>query len=195
MIKKIIVIILLSIVCVACTNSESVDNTKFERKIKVKMDIKGYGTISLELYPDVAPITVENFTNLVKSGFYDGLTFYRILDDFMIQAGDPEGIKKNEYKKLIKGEFEANGYSNPLKHERGVISMARKSNDYNSASSQFFIVQKTDKTLDGQYASFGRVTNGIEIVDKICKDTKIENSNGYVLMENRPVIEKVYLEE
>ena len=186
----------------ACGNSKEKDNSndgndidKYEKKINVNMDIKNYGTIKLELYPDVAPKTVDNFVSLVKNGFYDGLTFHRIIDGFMIQGGDPEGNGYGGSDKTIKGEFNANGFDNSLKHERGVISMARGAYDYNSASSQFFIVQTTYPSLDGQYASFGKVISGMDIVDKICKDTKIEDDNGTVLKENQPVIEKIYVVE
>ena len=154
--------------------------------------IKNYGTISLELDADMAPITVENFANLVNEGFYDGLTFHRIISGFMIQGGDPEGNGLGGSDKEIKGEFSANGVKNTISHTRGVISMAR-AQSYNSASSQFFIMHKDAPYLDGSYASFGHVTEGIEIVDKICEDTKVEDSNGTVLKENQPVIEKIVM--
>ena len=152
--------------------------------------IKNYGTISLELDADMAPITVENFANLVNDGFYDGLTFHRIISGFMIQGGDPEGNGLGGSNKEIKGEFSANGVKNTISHTRGVISMAR-AQSYNSASSQFFIMHEDAPYLDGSYAAFGHVTEGIEIVDKICEDTKVEDSNGTVLKENQPVIEKI----
>ncbi|MFR7874027.1 MAG: peptidylprolyl isomerase [Christensenellales bacterium] len=154
--------------------------------------IKNYGTISLELDADMAPITVENFANLVNKGFYDGLTFHRIIAGFMIQGGDPEGNGLGGSDKEIKGEFSANGVKNTISHTRGVISMAR-AQSYNSASSQFFIMHKDAPYLDGSYAAFGHVTEGIEIVDKICEDTKVEDSNGTVLKENQPVIEKIVM--
>lgn len=154
--------------------------------------IKNYGTISLELDADMAPITVENFANLVNEGFYDGLTFHRIISGFMIQGGDPEGNGLGGSDKEIKGEFSANGVKNTISHTRGVISMAR-AQSYNSASSQFFIMHKDAPYLDGSYAAFGHVTEGIEIVDKICEDTKVEDSNGTVLKENQPVIEKIVM--
>ena len=154
--------------------------------------IKNYGTISLELDADMAPITVENFANLVNEGFYDGLTFHRIISGFMIQGGDPEGNGLGGSDKEIKGEFSANGVKNKISHTRGVISMAR-AQSYNSASSQFFIMHKDAPYLDGSYAAFGHVTEGIEIVDKICEDTKVEDSNGTVLKENQPVIEKIVM--
>ena len=152
--------------------------------------IKDYGTISLELYADIAPITVSNFAKLVNEGFYDGLTFHRIIEGFMIQGGDPLGNGTGGSDENIKGEFAMNGVQNSISHVRGTISMAR-STSYNSACSQFFIMQEDTLSLDGQYAAFGKVTDGIEIVDKICEDTQVEDSNGTVLKENQPVIEKI----
>jgi len=138
-----------------------------QKTIDVELAVKNYGTINLELYPDLAPITVENFVSLAKEGFYDGLIFHRVIEDFMIQSGDPEGTGMGGSGKNIKGEFSLNGVYNPLPHERGVISMARGSYSMDSASSQFFIVHKDTTSIDGQYAAFGKVTSGIEIVDKI----------------------------
>ena len=181
----------------ACSSEEEKksSNDVYSKTINVDIEIKNYGTINLELYPLLAPITVKNFVNLAKSGFYDGLTFHRIIDGFMIQGGDPEGNGFGGSKNTIVGEFSANNFKNPLKHERGVISMARGGNDYNSASSQFFIVQTTYPSLDGLYAAFGRVTSGIEIVDKICKETPVEDDNGTVLKENQPIITKIRVNE
>jgi len=122
--------------------------------------------IKIELYPDIAPITVENFVKLVKDGFYDGLTFHRIIPGFMIQGGDPEGTGMGGPGWTIKGEFSSNGVKNDLKHTRGVISMARSMNP-NSAGSQFFIMHKDSPHLDGDYAAFGKVTEGMEEVDRI----------------------------
>lgn len=126
--------------------------------------------IKLELYPESAPITVENFTKLVKSGFYDGLIFHRVIEGFMIQGGDPEGTGMGGPGWSIKGEFSSNGVNNPIKHERGVISMARSSRP-DSAGSQFFIMHRDASYLDGQYAAFGRVVEGMDVVDEIatCK--------------------------
>ena len=134
----------------------------------VNIEMANGKNIKIELYPDVAPITVANFEKLVKEGFYDGLIFHRVISGFMIQGGDPMGTGMGGAKEKIKGEFLANGVRNDLKHTRGVISMAR-SNDPNSASSQFFIVQADSTYLDGQYAAFGKVTKGMDIVDKIQK--------------------------
>ena len=158
------------------------------------IEIKDYGTIKLELYSDIAPITVTNFAKLTNEGFYNGLTFHRIIEGFMIQGGDPEGNGYGGSKETIKGEFKANGVANNISHVRGVISMARSAS-YNSASSQFFIVQSDSEFLDGNYAGFGKVTEGIEIVDKICKDTPVTDNNGTVLKGNQPIIEKITMED
>ena len=132
----------------------------------VTIEMENGKKIKLELYPEVAPITVANFEKLVKSGFYDGLIFHRVIEGFMIQGGDPEGTGMGGSSERIKGEFAANGIKNDLKHTRGVISMARSQNP-NSASSQFFIMHKDAPHLDGQYAAFGKVVEGIEVVDEI----------------------------
>lgn len=133
----------------------------------VKIEMENGGVIKLELCPEYAPKTVENFENLVKAGFYDGLIFHRVISGFMIQGGDPTGTGMGGAEKNIPGEFKINGYDkNTLSHKRGVISMARSQN-YNSASSQFFIMHADGEFLDGQYAAFGYVTEGIEVVDQI----------------------------
>ena len=160
----------------------------------VNIEMANGKNIKIELYPDVAPITVANFEKLVKEGFYDGLIFHRVISGFMIQGGDPMGTGMGGAKEKIKGEFLANGVRNNLKHTRGVISMAR-SNEADSASSQFFIVQADSTYLDGQYAAFGKVTKGMDIVDKICKDTPVTDSNGTVEKKNQPVINSIKIEE
>lgn len=132
----------------------------------VIIEMENGGKIELELYPDAAPITVKNFEKLVSEGFYDGLTFHRVIKGFMIQGGDPLGNGMGGADENIKGEFSANGVPNPIKHERGVISMARAF-DPNSASSQFFIMHEDAPHLDGQYAAFGKVVSGMETVDEI----------------------------
>ena len=132
----------------------------------VVIEMEHGGIIELELYPEAAPKTVANFLKLVGEGFYDGLTFHRIIPGFMIQGGDPQGNGMGGSKDNVVGEFRANGHSNPIKHTRGVISMARAYNP-NSASSQFFIMHKDAPHLDGQYAAFGKVVSGIEVVDEI----------------------------
>ncbi len=159
-------------------------------KHHVEINVQDYGTIKVELDADAAPITVENFMKLAKDGFYDGLTFHRIISGFMIQGGDPEGNGTGGSDRTIKGEFSANGVENNISHVRGVISMAR-SQDNDSASSQFFIMHQDATYLDGQYAAFGRVTEGIEIVDRICEETPVVDDNGTVEAENQPRIESV----
>jgi len=154
------------------------------------IEIANYGTITVELDAKAAPITVENFVNLAKDGFYDGLTFHRIIYGFMMQGGDPNGNGTGGSENKITGEFSANGVENPLSHTRGAISMAR-AQDPNSASSQFFIVHADSEFLDGQYAAFGYVTEGIEIVDAICEDAMPVDSNGTMLPEDQPVITSV----
>lgn len=156
----------------------------------VEIEIENYGTIALELDADTAPISVTNFVNLAKDGFYDGLTFHRIISGFMIQGGDPLGNGTGGSDTTIKGEFSENGVENDISHVRGVISMAR-ANDPDSASSQFFIVHEDSTFLDGQYAAFGHVTEGIEIVDQICADTPVQDSNGTVASDDQPVITSV----
>lgn len=136
------------------------------KTIKAEITMESGKKIALELYPDIAPITVENFVNLANEGFYDGLIFHRVIAGFMIQGGDPMGIGIGGSGNNIKGEFAANGVNNPLSHKRGVISMARSQN-FDSASSQFFIMHADGEFLDGQYAAFGKVTDGIEVVDEI----------------------------
>ena len=158
------------------------------------IEVKNYGTIKLELDASVAPITVANFAKLVNEGFYNGLTFHRIMDGFMIQGGDPEGTGFGGSSETIKGEFKANGVNNNISHVRGVVSMARATG-YNTASSQFFIVHKDSKFLDGNYAGFGKVLEGMEIVDKICEDTPVVDDNGTVLKKNQPIIEKITMED
>ncbi len=151
--------------------------------------VKDYGDIKVELNATVAPVTVANFANLVNKGFYNGLTFHRVINGFMIQGGDPNGDGTGGAEKNILGEFKENGVSNPLPHTRGVISMARGS-DKNSASSQFFIVHQNSPHLDGQYASFGQVIEGMEIVDKIVASTK-SGKDGAVEKADQPVIERI----
>ena len=155
-----------------------------------EIEINDYGTITLELDADTAPISVTNFVTLAKDGFYDGLTFHRIISGFMIQGGDPSGNGTGGSDTEIKGEFSSNGVENNIAHERGVISMAR-SQKPDSASSQFFIVHQDSPHLDGDYAAFGHVTSGIEIVDQICENTPVQDDNGTVDAGDQPVIKTI----
>ena len=165
----------------------------------VEIVVRDYGTITLELDADAAPKTVSNFLDLAKSKFYDGLTFHRIMTDFVIQGGDPTGTgagKKDQ--RTVEGAFPNNGIENPLKHERGTISMARKVDRQNSpslmnsATSQFFICLEDQPSLDGNYAPFGKVTEGMDIVDQIAEECAgSDKDNGQVPKEKQPVIETI----
>ena len=170
----VILIVCLSALLGGCARLQSNTGDKIEVKALqnhpiVTMNIKGYGTVTLELYPEKAPNTVNNFVTLANSGFYDGLTFHRIIEGFMIQGGDPEGIGTGGPGYTIPGEFASNGYTaNDLKHNKGVISMAR-SQAPDSAGSQFFIMSEDSPHLDGDYAAFGEVTSGIDVIEAIEK--------------------------
>lgn len=156
----------------------------------VTIDVQDYGTIELELDADTAPISVTNFVNLAKDGFYDGLTFHRIISGFMIQGGDPNGNGTGGSDTSIKGEFSDNGVKNDISHIRGTISMARAA-DPDSASSQFFIVHEDSPYLDGQYAAFGHVTEGMDVVDAICENTPVQDMNGTVASSDQPIITSI----
>ena len=156
----------------------------------VKIVVQDIGTIYAELYPEFAPITVDNFLRLAGQGFYDGLTFHRVIQGFMIQGGDPKGDGTGGSEENIKGEFSANGVENPLKHTRGVLSMARSS-AMDSASSQFFIMHEDASHLDGNYAAFGRVVAGLYTVDKICQLSPVIDNNGTVRQGHQAVIESI----
>ena len=168
--KKILSLILVAILLLLCLSSCTEEKNELPNKVII--DVKDYGKITVELYPDIAPITVENFKKLVSEGFYDGLIFHRVIESFMIQGGCPEGTglggntDANGNRINIKGEFAINGVKNNLEHTRGVISMAR-SQLLNSASSQFFICHQDAPHLDGKYAAFGKVTDGMDVVDAI----------------------------
>ena len=163
-------------------------------KYTAVIDIADYGAITLELDGDSAPLTVANFVKLAKDGFYDGLTFHRIMDGFMMQGGDPNGNGTGGSDETIPGEFSANGCDNPISHTRGTISMAR-AQDPNSASSQFFICQADSTFLDGSYAAFGRVTEGMDVVDAICADAQPTDDNGTIPPEAQPVINSVTIQD
>lgn len=168
----------------------SSDEETLTGKHHAEIVVQDYGTIKVELDADQAPITVQNFIDLANSGFYDGLTFHRIIEGFMIQGGDPNGDGTGGSGHTIRGEFTQNGVNNTLSHTRGAISMARSS-AMNSASSQFFIVHEDSTYLDGSYAVFGYVTEGMDVVDAIATSVTVEDSNGTVAKENQPVIKKI----
>ena len=158
--------------------------------MKAIIEVNKYGTIEVELDPSAAPLTVENFVKLASKGFYKGLTFHRVIKGFMIQGGCPKGNGTGGPGYTIKGEFSANGVNNPLKHTRGVISMARAM-DPNSAGSQFFIMHQDAPHLDGQYAAFGKVIKGIEVVDAIAS----VKTNYYDMPLEKVVINNIYIKE
>lgn len=163
--------------------------------VYVEMEIENYGTVKLELDGAAAPITVTNFVNLVNDHFYDGLTFHRIMDGFMVQGGDPTGTGVGGSSKTIKGEFAQNGVDNPISHKTGVISKARNSISMDSASSQFFICVADDEFLDGAYAAFGHVTEGMDVITKIAKGAKPVDDNGTIKPEEQPIIKTMKVVE
>lgn len=175
------------------TSGEVLNETNMELlsgRHQVEIVIRDQGSILAELDADQAPVTVTNFINLVKDGFYDGLTFHRIIEGFMMQGGDPKGDGTGGSEHNIKGEFSENGVENTISHTRGTLSMAR-ANAPDSGSSQFFIVQEDSTYLDGQYAGFGIVTQGMELVDAICRDAEVTDQNGTVKEGTQPVIETI----
>ncbi len=187
--KKLVKILCACVLCLslsACSSST--------KNYIAKIVVKDYGTITVKLDGKTAPITVQNFVDLAQSGFYDGLTFHRIIKGFMMQGGDPNKDGTGGSDKTIKGEFKENGVKNKISHKRGVISMARSS-DYDSASSQFFIMQEDQTSLDGQYAAFGHVTKGMKVVDKICNDADPMDDNGTIAESKQPVIKTIKIEE
>lgn len=199
--KKTVIYSIIAVLCVAVLIGVIVGISSCKSEIKyveadpnliyyADIDIKGYGKITVQLDQSAAPKTVGNFISLAQSGFYDGLTFHRIIEGFMMQGGDPEGNGTGGAENTVVGEFSANGHDNPISHKRGVISMAR-SNDPDSASSQFFIVhQDSEDSLDGKYAAFGHVISGMEVVDKIC-ETVPQGYNGAVADSDKPVIKSI----
>lgn len=192
--KSLVIMFTLLVLLAGCGKEKEDKMENVSGTVNVTIDVKDYGKIKLELDGDTAPITVTNFVNLVNDKFYDGLTFHRIIKGFMIQGGDPLGTGMGGSDQTIKGEFSANNVENNISHERGVISMAR-SRDMNSASSQFFIVHEDSKFLDGQYAAFGHVTEGMDVVDKIAESAKVEDDNGTVSKENQPVINTITIDK
>ncbi len=189
--KTIIALALCMIFIFAACGQSKTSSEGVSGKHHAEITLKDFGTIKVELDGDVAPITVQNFMDLANAGFYDGLTIHRVQNGFMMQGGDPNADGTGGSDKTITGEFSANGIDNSLSHTRGAISMAR-SNDMDSASSQFFIVHQDSTFLDGQYACFGYVTDGMDIVDKICENTPIvDEQMCLVAPENQPVIEYI----
>ncbi len=196
--KKITLIFMLcflfTIIFTGCGKEKEFENPYFSSETSylsgkqyVRMYIYNYGTIYMVLDADVAPVTVTNFINLVDMGFYNGLTFHRVVNDFMIQGGDPDADGTGGSVYNIPGEFALNGHENSISHVRGTVSMAR-AEDYDSASSQFFIVQADTPALDGSYAAFGTVVHGMEIVDAICEQTPVKDSNGLVDKTKQPIL-------
>ena len=171
-------------------NAMHIDASSLETDTYADIEIENYGTITVALDKTSAPVTVDNFINLATSGFYDGLTFHRIMEGFMMQGGDPKGDGSGGADNKIVGEFKENGYDNNLSHTRGAISMARAM-AYDSASSQFFIVHEDSTFLDGTYAGFGYVTEGMDIVDQICEEAVPTDNNGTIPKEAQPVIKTI----
>ncbi|MEG3039858.1 MAG: peptidylprolyl isomerase [Erysipelotrichaceae bacterium] len=194
--KKILLCTLSLLLAVSLSGCGSDEEVKKDASIKkvgihhIEIVVKDYGIIKAELNGDVAPITVTNFIDLANKGFYNNLTFHRIIDGFMIQGGDPNGDGTGGSDKNIKGEFESNNISNDIKHTRGVLSMAR-AQDPDSGSSQFFIMHQDAPSLDGDYAAFGKVTEGMDVVDAIVSKAVVIDNNGSVEKANQPIIESI----
>lgn len=194
-ILAVLCVLLIGFCFVGCKKEQKAEQEGLSGIHYAVINVKDYGKIELELNGDVAPITVKNFVDLVNDDFYDGLTFHRIIKDFMIQGGCPKGDGTGNSGKNITGEFKSNGIDNDISHLRGVISMARGAYDNNSASSQFFIVHQDSTYLDGDYAAFGKVISGMDVVDKIAKETETYGDNGQVMPYHQPVIESIEMIE
>ena len=190
--KKSLALVLVAIFAFSCLMLSGCGGEGNKDSNTAVIDIKDYGKITIELDPEAAPITVANFKKLVNEGFYDGLTFHRIIKDFMMQGGDPLGNGTGGSEEEIKGEFSSNGVDNPLSHTRGAVSMARSMMP-DSASSQFFIVHQDSIYLDGDYAVFGYVTEGMDVVDKVCNTAKPTDGNGSISASEQPVITSIKL--
>jgi peptidyl-prolyl cis-trans isomerase B (cyclophilin B) len=196
-IKHILLVVLMLVLFTACGGGSSDAAGTYnppaldsEVTYYADIDIADYGMITVELDQEAAPVTCANFVELAQSGFYDGLTFHRIMAGFMMQGGDPNGNGTGGSENNIVGEFKSNGYDNELSHKRGVISMAR-SQDPNSASSQFFICHADSDFLDGEYAAFGVVTSGLDVVDAVCTKAEPTDGNGTIPPEAQPVINSI----
>ena len=182
-------VLMLSALLCGCGGSKS-----WTGKHDVEIVIKDYGTITLEIDADSAPLTASNFLNLAKKGFYNNLTIYRAINDFAIYGGDPNKNGTGTSGETISGEFTSNGYNNPLTHDRGAVGMARGVNK-NSASCQFYILQEDVTYLDGEFAVFGHVTSGMEIVDRISSTAQVTGSDGHITVDNQPVISSVKVDK
>lgn len=189
-----IIITILALSLVSCGYDPRIEYQGFTATHYATIVVKNYGTIKVELYGHEAPITVENFVKLANEGFYEGLTFHRIIEGFMAQGGAFKEDGSYKMASNIKGEFLANGVRNTISHQRGVISMAR-ADDYNSASSQFFIMHETNKNLNYLYAAFGCVVDGMNVVDAICEKAEPYDGNGAIFTSERPIIESITIEE
>lgn len=188
--EKRMIALILALLCALALAPAAIAEEEAPAGPFVRLDVRDHGAVYAQLYPEYAPLTVENFLNLTDRQFYDGLTFHRIISGFMVQGGDPLGNGTGGSGQNIKGEFTANGVENPLVHSRGVLSMARSS-AMDSASSQFFIMHQAAPHLDGQYAAFGQVLAGMSVVDRLCQMTPVQDNNGTVAKEDQPVIESV----
>ena len=194
--KHVLIIVMMLLLFTGCGGSSDTSDTytppalDTEATYYADIDIADYGVITVKLDQEAAPVTCANFVELAESGFYDGLTFHRIMADFMMQGGDPSGDGTGGSDNNIVGEFSSNGHENDLSHKRGVISMAR-AQDPNSASSQFFICHADSDFLDGDYAAFGVVTSGIEVVDAVCKKAEPTDNNGTIPSDAQPVINSI----
>lgn len=194
--RLIILAIFIMVLFTACGSSSDTQGTyeppalDAEATYYADIEIEGYGTVTVKLDQKAAPVTCANFVELAENGFYDGLTFHRIIEGFMMQGGDPAGNGTGGSENNIIGEFASNGHNNDISHERGVISMAR-SGDPNSATSQFFICHEDSDFLDGDYAAFGIVTSGIDVVDAVCSSAEPTDDNGTIPAEAQPVIKSV----
>ena len=189
----IVSVLLLMMSLAGCGKAEETETYEASETSIAVITVKDYGVIRVALDGNAAPLTVQNFVKLANEGFYDGLTFHRIISGFMIQGGDPTGTGMGGSEENIRGEFKDNGVDNPISHVRGTISMAR-SRDMDSASSQFFIVHEDAPHLDGAYAGFGHVIEGMEVVDAICEGTPVSDGNGTVAPEDQPIIESIVIE-
>lgn len=197
---KIKILSFLLLICLICGLCGCQSGLPYEKEEKLfgthtaVITIKDFGEVKLELYGDIAPVTVANFVKLIKNGFYDGLTFHRAIEGYMIQGGDPNADGTGNSATRIYGEFKNNGFENKLTHEKGVISMAR-SRDYNSATCQFFIMVGDEPRLDGDYAAFGKVVEGMNVIDNIMTSIKTNDPNGLLPTTKQPIIEKIEMVE